>query len=238
MRGSIGILAVLTVTVGAAVVVAQSSSANRRIGRDSRYTIASQLRSGDRHVILEYNATPPLIVGGPSKGESKLQWLTKQWNVIVAVRVESIDSVLVHRDREWRERAASADEANWIVSNVRARIEDVLKGADELGRAVGDRLSLRVEGGTATIRGTLVQAVVPWELAMVPKGRYLLFGRMHNGQFERNYGYAESRMTLLTRMVHPIAPDALGRAQTPDADDVEQWTIEQALQLIRSQTNP
>jgi hypothetical protein len=240
MRRRIGVLAVLTVTAGAAIMVGQSSPPDRRIGRDDRYTIASQLRSGDRHVVLEYNGTPPLVLGGPSQGESKLQWLAKQWPVIVVVSVERVDSVFVNRDREWREREVAADEANWIVSNVSARVVDVIKGANELGKTVGERVSLRMEGGTAMVRGTLVEAVVPWELAMVPRGRYLLFGRMYNGQFVKNYGYAESKMALLTRMTHPAStpPDALGRLQTRDADDVEQWTLEQAVQLIRSAANP
>lgn len=240
MRRKIGVLTALTISVGATILVGQSSPADRRIGRDDRYTIASQLRSGDRHVVLEYNGTPPLVVGGPTQGESKLQWLTKQSNVIVVVRVESIDSTLIYRDSEWREREVPADEANWVVSNVRVRVEDILKGGEQLGSAIGDRISLKVEGGTAMIRGTLVDAVVPWELAMAPKGRYLLFGRMYKGQFVKNYGYAESKMTLLTRMTHPTSkpPDALGRHQTPDVDDVEQWTLEQAVRLIRSPANP
>jgi hypothetical protein len=231
MRGSIGFLAVSVVIIGAAIAAGQSTP-NRRIGRDSRYAIASQLRSDDRHVILEYNGTPPLVLAGPPKGGSRLEWLAKQSNVIVVVEVESIDSVLVYRDLQWREREAPADEANWIVSTVQARIDGVIKGVDELGKAMGDRLLLKAEGGTAMIRGTIVEAVVPWEVAMVRGKRYLLFGRMYNGQFVKNYGYEESSAGLLSRMTRP-EPDSLGRLQMRDADDTEQWNIEQAAWLIR-----
>ena len=236
MRRSIGVLAVLAVIVGTATVVGQSKP-DRRIGHDARYPIASQLRPDERHVIVEFNGTPPLVIlRDPPKGESRLEWLAKQWDVILVATVERIDPVLIFRDREFREAEVPAEHASWIVSTVQARVEDVIKGAGEFGRTVGDRVSLKVEGGTAMIRGTLVEAVVPWEPAMVQGRKYLLFGRMYNGEFVKNHGYAESSTAWLTRMTRPIpgSLDALGRpAEIADIDDAEQWTLDQAVGLLR-----
>jgi len=228
MRSNIGLLPVLIVTVGTATVVGQSSP-NRRIVRDSRVAIASQLRPDDRHVILQWSGDRPSNFSGPPEGGSRLEWLAKESDVILVVRVERIDPVLIHRDWEWRERDASADEANWILSRVGIRIDEIIKGVETLGKEVGDRLSLKEEGGSAMIRGTLVEAVVPWETPMAPGKRYLLCGRMYDGQFVNNYGYAESRTALLMRLMRPLT-DPFG---TPVPDDTELWTLDQAAFLMR-----
>ena len=224
------IAAAMVSALGHHVTKAQGEAA-RRIGRDARYTIASQLRRNDRRVIIEYNGDKPLRVGGPPKGGSRLQWLSQNSQVIIVVRVEGVQSRLVHRDLLFNEREAPPDEANWIVSTVRVRIEDLVKGAGALGRAGGQLLSLRMEGGSATIRDVFVEAVVPWDTAMVVGRTYLLFGQMYNGQFARDDGYAEAANTgLLTRMIRS-ARDAGGTDVVPD--DVEQWPLPQAIMLIR-----
>jgi hypothetical protein len=221
----------LAATVGAVLVIGQQSpSTPRRIVRDL-HPFVSQLRPEDRHVILDYAQAPPLVVGGPSEGESRLEWLAKRSDVIVVVRVEKIDSQLVYRDLLRNERVVSAEQANWIVSTAEARLESVVKGADELGRALGDRVYLKAEGGTAMIGGTLVEAVVSWESAMVSGGRYLLFGHMFDGEFRRDYAYAESSRGILMAM-RRAAPAAPGFARKPD--DLEYWSLDQALPLIRN----
>src|SRR5262247_568444 len=200
MRVNIGLFVIVTV-VATATVVGQSSP-NRRIARDTRVTIASQLRPDDRHVILQWNGDRPSNFLGPPQGESRLEWVAKQWDIILVVRVERLDPVLIHSDVRFHEREVPADEANWIISRGTMRVDEIIKGADKLG--VGDRLSLEVDGGSAMIRGTLVEAVYPWEMPMAPGKRYLLFGRMDNGRFERYDGYAESPTALLMRLRRPV----------------------------------
>ena len=228
MRSNIGLLAVLIVTVGTATVVGQSSP-NRRIVRDSRVAIASQLRPDDRHVILQWNGDRPSRFAGPPVGGSQLEWLAKESQIILVVRVERIDPVLIHRDWEWHEREVPAEEANWIVSRVGIRVDEIVKGAEALGSAVGDRLSLKEEGGSAMIRGRLVEAVYPWEMPMAPGKRYLLCGNMFNGRFVNADGYAESSTALLMA----LRQQGKGPFGTPVPDDMEQWTLDQAAFLMR-----
>src|SRR5262245_14493580 len=107
MRVNSGLLAVVIVTVGTATLVGQSSP-NRHIGRDPRVAIASQLRPDDRHVILEWNGSKPSRFFGPPEGGSQLEWLAKESEIVLVVRVERIDPVLIHRDWEWHEREVPA----------------------------------------------------------------------------------------------------------------------------------
>ena len=65
-----------------------------------------------------------------------------------------------------------------------------VKGAP--GLSPGDRLLFDDDGGTATVRGVTVDAVIPWERPFESGKRYLIFGTIYEGgRFEKTGAYEE-----------------------------------------------
>ncbi|HEY1303532.1 MAG TPA: hypothetical protein VGF24_08295 [Vicinamibacterales bacterium] len=208
----------------------------RRIVRTSEQPLATYLRPGDRHVIIESpNPRPQRL--SPDPGETRAHLLAGASDAVLAIRVERVRGVPVRRMethpdaleyKTWFE-PASDDEANRILSTISARVEDVFKGSYRFKK--GEELIFE-DGyatetyGTATIHGVTVEYRIPWLRALVAGKRYLLFGSFGDAEiFFRHEAYEEPEPgseLVRTYLDHEVRP----------RDEFELLTLSNALSHV------
>jgi hypothetical protein len=215
------------VGVWSALIAAQQPVGPRRVMTTGR-PLVEQVRSEDRHLILEINASPPL--GARPQGQSRMTWLAQSNDVIAVARVEGKRPQFVVRNL-FENTPAPLSDANWIVSVVQARVERVLKTAPQMTLEERGLIVFEEDGGIATVGNTTVEAVVPWIRPMQVGRKYLIGGRIENGEFVKGLTYEEGPLGLLNSVIVPVPPRP-GTGPFPDqqsADEFEQWTLDQAV---------
>ncbi|HEX5110594.1 MAG TPA: hypothetical protein VFV95_19215 [Vicinamibacterales bacterium] len=223
----------LVLLLGAAVLAQESGA--RRIGGFGR-TIAEELRLGDTRVVLPMNAGPPLWAYPPSGVSLEAFWI-EACPFVAVLQIASVRSGLVYRadmDIKVLEHApsitaemltnvpASEDDATWIASTIRARVERVLKG----GVKPGVELVFEEDGGTATVRGVEVTAIVPWKRSMVAGPRYIVFGALtERGELRRTRAFGEA----------PSSGRLVSLGPQGERSRLEGLTLKQALTYLGSE---
>ena len=89
-------LAVVSILLASTMLAAdQEQAPARRIASNGK-SIESQLRTGDRRVVLELATAPPSWMGPPG-GEERIRFLADVSKVVVTLRVENVRPRLVTR---------------------------------------------------------------------------------------------------------------------------------------------
>jgi hypothetical protein len=226
------VVGVLALTAFVPAAPAQDSQGDRRILPIGR-PIVEQLRPGDRRVVLPINRGP-VQFGTPPAGISPERHLLDVSTLVAVLDVQRVVSRLVYRDDMDRDAViagtfsgrnvpASEDRANWVISSIRVRVEDVLKGAPALKE--GDQLLVQDDGGSAMVRGVEVVAAVPWQAPLVSGKRYLFFGHIvDDGRLFRTATYEEPSPFAFLVNIGP---------QKGDGDRLETFNLEDALVHLR-----
>ena len=110
----------------------------------------------------------------------------------------------------------------------------MLKGNPPIN--VGDQFVFQEEYGTATLKGTKVEVVIPWLQALVPGRRYLLFGSFameerffkNDPKFFRNEAYQEPSLGGLLLRTY------LDQDTRPD-DEFEHLSLDQAILHVQNE---
>jgi hypothetical protein len=111
-------------------------------------------------VMKAEHTSPDLVSPGPK--QRQLEWMTSIVPIVFIVHVDRITPKLTpHQD--------------WIVADVSATVESVVKqrAADSL--ATGGTVAFVQDGGELTVAGRRVNAVLPYADSYVVGGRYLIF---------------------------------------------------------------
>lgn len=231
--GCISALCCCVIAIGPPLVGAsntQSQDGPRRFMSTGR-PIVEQLQSDDRHVVMELNAS---IDASSSRSESRVRFLDAESDTVLVILLEERAPEFVWR-QFFENTPAPVEDANWIRSRASGRIERIVKSETDMLLAIGDRVSFEEDGGTATVRGIQVDAVLPWARPLVVGRRYLVFGRYADGEFERIAIYEEGRSGLMQTLVRPlpVRPETAHRAAAME-DEFEQWGLEEAIQRIQA----
>jgi hypothetical protein len=166
-------------------------------GRD----LATVLEPGDKSVRVVRSVFPP-ITGPEPNPAREVEALTTMAEAVAQVRVIQKDG------------AFTADR-DWIDSRVTVTVTDLLKESASVPLQTGSRLSFSERGGSLTLQGTLITAIVPWEIPTAIGSDYLVFLESVVGEVWTTLGpvftfeIVNGRANRLSR-VHP--PVGIGEA--------------------------
>jgi hypothetical protein len=139
-----------------------------RTAQATMQPLSKQIRPDDQRLVLEINASPPLLVRAP-EGE-RVEFLTDRSDVVLVIRVVSTRPQVTERE-------------NWIETVAVAAVEETLKPSNRLVMSDGNRVTFRLDGGTMQVNHATVEAVVPWARPVAVGRRYVLFGKvLEDGQ--------------------------------------------------------
>ena len=154
------LLVVIAVLLACGAASAQHRE-ERRIERAFGKSIASLIRPNELSLIVMQSEFPPDRVSPPDT-MSLAEGMVSICDAIVIARVTSLNS---HVTRA----------SDWVVTDVRSVITDVLKVPPGIQLKAGDPLTMLEDGGDLRIGSTLVKARVPNVTPMRQAGTYLLF---------------------------------------------------------------
>lgn len=214
--------------------IAVSAQEPRRIVRGQDRPLATYLTPSDRHVIILLPSSPPFRLG-PAPGETRPHFLSQGSDLVLAIRVESIRGIATRRmvtppdapEYRWWYVPAPDHDANWVVSMVTAKADDVLKAPD--GIKPGGRFSFQEEYGTVIIHGVQVDFRNPYRKPLVAGRRYLFFGSVGRDQISRHEAYEEPESGALVRRTN------LDEVETRRYDELEQLTFDAAVFRVRDE---
>lgn len=141
----------------------QQPSESRRVSSRKGTPILQSRLEGERELIVEKDASPPLEVE-PPPGMSPLEWYTSVSDVVLIANVVGIEPSLTK-------------DADWITSAVSARVTQVLKSPEAVLWSEG-LITFRQDGGEMDLGGTHVRAVLPWAAGYEVGKSYLIFASL------------------------------------------------------------
>jgi hypothetical protein len=159
-------------------------------------TIESQLLPSDRVVELRIVAAPPLV-GDEVPERDELDYWTRRADVAAVVRVEERTSRL-------------AINGSWIVTDVRARVQDSLKDIAGGRGAPGAIVTFTETGGDLMINGVRVIASLSRAMPSGVGREYLMFFRLREAALVRLSRMAvfEADNGTFSRFIPPNEPFA------------------------------
>jgi hypothetical protein len=118
-------------------------------------------QGNERELVVEKDVSPPLSVLPPA-GTSELAWMTSISDVVLLVRVQTIEPKVTN-------------EQDWITSQVSALVLDVLKGPAAGEIQQGASVTFAQDGGAMVINGRRIRAELPYARGFSVGRTYLLF---------------------------------------------------------------
>lgn len=113
-------------------------------------------------VIVQKDGPTGAGLVAPGLGGKQLEWMASICPIILVVRVDRVAPKLSPKE-------------DWIVADVSAVIETVVRQPATESLATGDIISFVQDGGELDVAGRRVKAVLPYAGAYDAAGRYLLF---------------------------------------------------------------
>jgi len=110
---------------------------------------------------IAYERTPPLLVL-PPEGTSRIEWKTQLFTDVMVVDVVGT-------------RSRIDDGGTWVVTDVSARVVEVLKTSGRRSLLAGDEVEFLSQGGQVEVGSKVVRGVVEWALPFAEGRQYLLF---------------------------------------------------------------
>lgn len=159
---------------------AQGAAQTRRLLFDTFKPIATRLLPGDQRVTV-VSANPSPAVAYPD--EDFVARLVRRNPIIFTALVVETRPVFMRLIAGQKFTEVLPVEANWIGSRVTVMVDRVTQTTDELPLMTLQRLTFVEEGdGTATINGVRVDTETPWLDPLQQGRRYLISGRIQEGE--------------------------------------------------------
>ena len=123
-------------------------------------------------ILKDTHNGPELVMPGPpseaAAGGKQLEWMASVSPIALVVHINRVESRLTGRQ-------------DWILSDVRATIEAVIKQPPTESLSTGQRIEFQQDGGELTIDGRRVRGVIPYSNPHVVGRRYLVFAQRNPG---------------------------------------------------------
>jgi len=153
----------LTALLGAQQVATPGDAVlvNRR-GVPLSQLLLSDSRAKGPVVVVQKDGPTTAGLVSPPLGMGQLEWMASIVPDVLVIRVEQVAPRLT-------------TEQDWIVSDVKAIVETVVKQPSTEPFGIGETITFVQDGGELPIAGRLVRAIVPYADSLAAGNRYLLF---------------------------------------------------------------
>jgi hypothetical protein len=123
-------------------------------------------------ILKDTNRGPHLVMPAPvseiGKGPQQLEWMASISPIALVIHIDQVESRLTSRQ-------------DWILTDVRATIETVIKQPGTESLSAGQRIEFQQDGGDLTIDERRVRGVIPYSNPHVVGSRYLVFAQRNSG---------------------------------------------------------
>jgi hypothetical protein len=113
-------------------------------------------------VVVQKDSQSSTDLVTPGPGQGQLEWMASISPIVLVIRVDRVAPKLSPKE-------------DWIVADVKATVESVVKHPATEPLTSGDTISFVQDGGELEIEGRRVRAVLPFANAYDEGARYLLF---------------------------------------------------------------
>lgn len=177
------VLSMMFALFGCAVALhAQASAPSRQIFFETFRSIAERILPSDKWIVVMSGTPMPAVAHVPD--DEFLSTIVRENPIIFTARIVEKRPVFMRLRAGEKFTEVSTAEANWIGSRITVMVDRIIQTVDKLPLMTLQRLTFVEEGdGTATISGVRVDTETPW-LEPVQQGRrYLITGRIRDGEF-------------------------------------------------------